>query len=223
MNIILLGAQASGKGTQAALLAERCGISHISSGDLFREEIHRGTVIGRAVREYVEHGGLVPDDLTVTLVLHRLQQPDCLHNILLDGFPRTLAQAQILDQEMTLQGKQIKAVMYLEVDPEELYRRIAGRLICREHQHIYNIHSNPPRIAGFCDLDGSELYQRPDDQGEVVRSRLDTFFCLTIRLLNYYKAQRKLIRINGNQDIGTVHQAIVYCLHNISSPVEQMT
>lgn len=213
MKSILLGAQASGKGTQAALLAQRYAISHISSGDLFREEISQGTGTGRMVQEYIARGELVPDDLTVALVLRRLQQADCRYGFLLDGFPRTLAQAQILDQEMALQGKQIETVMYLEVDREKLYRRIAGRLICRDHQHVYNIHSNPPRIAGICDLDGSELYQRFDDRGEAVRSRLDSFFSLTICLLNYYEMQGKLIRVNGDQGIEQVHQTIANRLH----------
>lgn len=209
MDIILLGAQASGKGTQAELLTKTLGIPHVSSGDLFREEVNRQTEIGKQVQQYLNQGKLVPDDLTVAMVLHHLQQADCQQGALLDGFPRTLAQAYALDQGVKMLGRQIDAVMYLEVSREELYRRIAGRFICKASQHIYNIHSRPPKVPGICDLDGSELYQRADDQGEVVRARLDTFFALSILLLDYYGAQGKIIRVDGNQRIEKVHQELV--------------
>lgn len=212
MDVILLGAQASGKGTQAELLTQMLGIPHISSGDLFREEIGQHTARGRKVQRYIDRGELVPDDLTVAMVLIRLQQSDCSRGGLLDGFPRTLEQAQALDQGLYTLGRKIDVGIYLDVDREELYRRLAGRYICKAHQHIYNIHSCPPEVAGICDLDGSELYQRSDDQGEAVRARLDTFFTRTVRLLDYYGAQGKMARINGNQAIEQVHQAIVDCL-----------
>jgi adenylate kinase len=209
MDIILLGAQASGKGTQAELLTKELGIPHISSGDLFREEIDQQTATGRQVQRSIERGELVPDDLTVALILRRLQCSDCLRGVLMDGFPRTLAQAQALDQGLHARGRQIDAVICLDVEREELYRRIAGRFICKAHQHIYNMHSCPPKRVGICDLDGSELYQRSDDQGEAVRARLDTFFTQTIRLLDYYGAQGKIARVNGDQAIEKVHQAIL--------------
>jgi adenylate kinase len=209
MDIILLGAQASGKGTQAELLTKTLGIPHVSSGDLFREEVNRRTEMGKQVQQYLNQGRLVPDDLTVAMVLHRLRQADCLQGALLDGFPRTLAQAYALDQGVKVLGRQIDAVMYLEVSREELYRRIAGRFICKASQHIYNIHSCPPKVPGICDLDGSELYQRSDDRGEVVRTRLDTFFALSILLLDYYEAQGKVARVNGNQCIEKVHQELI--------------
>lgn len=209
MDIILLGAQASGKGTQAELLTKRLGVPHISSGDLFRKEIDQQTAIGRQIQRFIEQGELVPDDLTVALVLHRLQCSDCQRGVLMDGFPRTLAQAQAFDQGLQARGRQIDAVISLDVERAELYRRIAGRFICKAHQHIYNMHSCPPKRAGICDLDGSELYQRSDDQGEAVRARLDTFFSQTIRLFDYYGAQGKLARVNGDQAIENVHQAIL--------------
>ena len=213
MNIILLGAQASGKGTQAELLTQGLGIPHISSGDLFREEVEKATPLGRKIQMYMERGELVPDDLTVTLILRRLQQPDCQGGALMDGFPRTLAQAQAFDQGLHEHGKQIDAVVYLDVAREELYRRIAGRYICKAHQHIYNIHSCPPKTPGICDLDGSELFQRSDDHGEAVKHRLETFFTQTVHLLDYYGLQGKVIEVDGDQAIEAVHQAIVTRLH----------
>ncbi len=212
MDIILLGAQASGKGTQAELLVQKLGIPHISSGDLFRAEIDRQTASGRQLQGYIDRGELVPDNLTVAMIVRRLQRPDCQSGVLLDGFPRTLAQAQAFDRGMYVRGRQVDAVIYLDVEREKLYQRIAGRFICKAHQHIYNVHSSPPERAGICDLDGSELYQRSDDQGEAVRSRLDTFFTLTICLLDYYGAQGKLVSVNGDQAIEKVHQAIIACL-----------
>lgn len=212
MDIILLGAQASGKGTQAELLAQKLGIPHISSGDLFREEIAQQAAPGRQIQGYIARGELVPDDLTVAMMLSRFQRSDCQRGVLMDGFPRTLAQAQAFDQGMDVRGRQVDAVIYLDVGREELYRRIAGRFICKAHQHIYNMHSCPPKRTGICDLDGSKLYQRSDDQGEAVRSRLDTFFAQTIRLLDYYGAQGKMARVNGDQAIEKVHQAIIACL-----------
>lgn len=209
MNILLLGAQASGKGTQAQLLTRVLGIPHISSGDLFREEIERQSVMGRKVQKFIESGELIPDTLTVALVLRRLQCPDCAGGALLDGFPRTLAQAKGFDAELRACGKQVDIVISLDVPREELYRRIAGRLICKAHQHIYNLHAHPPKIPGICDLDGSELSRRVDDQEEAVRHRLDLFFTQTMSLLDYYGAQGKVITINGKQPIEDVHRAIL--------------
>jgi len=213
MHIILLGAQASGKGTQAELLTKELGIPHISSGDLFREEVaHPTTSAGRTIQMYLDRGELVPDELTVALILHRLQEPDCQNGALMDGFPRTLAQAQAFDQGLREHGQQVTTVLYLKVAREELYRRIAGRYICKAHQHIYNIHSSPPKTPGICDLDGSELFQRSDDLGEAVQHRLETFFTQTMHLLDYYGAQEKVFEINGDQAIEAVHQSILACL-----------
>ena len=130
----------------------------------------------------------------------------------MDGFPRTLTQAQAFDEGLHTQGRQIDTVIYLDIGCEELYRRIVGRFICKAHQHIYNVRSHPPRVAGICDLDNSELYQRSDDQGEAVRSRLDTFFTQTIHLLDYYRSQKKAVKVNGDQTIEKVHQDIIDCL-----------
>ena len=212
MDIILIGAQASGKGTQAELLRDILHLPHLSSGDLFRAEISQQTATGQQIQHYVENGALVPDDLTVGLVLQRLQQADCRRGVLLDGFPRTVAQAEALDTGLQTMGRQIDAVVYLYVEREVLFQRIAGRFICQAHQHIYNLHSNPPRVAGICDLDGSELYQRNDDRGDAVRTRLNAFFTQTIHLLAYYRTQQKIMRVNGNQPIEQVMKDIIKVL-----------
>jgi len=207
LNIILIGAQGSGKGTQAARLAKSLNIKHIASGDLFRQAISEGTELGAQVKDYLDRGDLVPDSLTVSMILDRISEPDCANGVLLDGFPRTIAQARALDEATKGSDKADKAVdcaVYLEMPRELLVKRLSGRYICRAHQHVYNINTNPPKVPGICDIDGSELYQRPDDKGEAVQKRLDIFFKETIRLLDYYQMQQKLLTINGNQSIEQV-------------------
>jgi len=213
VEIILIGAQGSGKGTQADLLARAFGVPHISSGDLLRKEVEEHTEIGLKAKPYLDRGELVPDDLTVAMVLQRLQQADCNPGVLMDGFPRTIAQAKALDEGLREVGKQIHAVVYLNVPREELLQRLSGRYICKAHQHVYNIYTRPPKEAGKCDLDGSELYQRSDDLGEAVQRRLDIFFNQTIHLLDYYGNQGKVVEVNGNQGIDEVHQALVDAIH----------
>lgn len=208
MNIILIGAQGSGKGTQAEMLAQAFGIPHVASGDLFRKEIEEGTEIGRKASTYIDRGELVPDDLTVAMILHRLQQPDCIPGVLMDGFPRTIAQAEALDEGLRVVGKQLDTVVYLQVPREELLKRLSGRYICKAHQHVYNIYSRPPKVAGVCDQDGSELYQRSDDVGAAVARRLDIFFTQTIHLLDYYGKQGKVVEVDGDQGITEVQQAL---------------
>src|SRR5215470_19382388 len=188
VNIILIGAQGSGKGTQAELLEKALGVPHVASGDLFRKAFDEKTELGLQAKAFLDRGELVPDDLTVAMVLGRLEEPDCAQGVLLDGFPRTVAQAQALDEGLQRAGKQIDVAIYLKVPREELLSRLSGRYICRANQHVYNIHSHPPKVPGVCDLDGSELYQRSDDTGEAVQRRLDIFFNETIRLLDYYDA-----------------------------------
>ena len=204
MNIILIGAQGSGKGTQAENLCQLLGIRHVASGDLFRKAFDEKTELGLKAKAYVDRGDLVPDDLTVAMVLSRIKEPDCVHGVLLDGFPRTIAQAEALDIGLRGEGKQIDGAVYLNVPRKELLSRLAGRYICRANLHVYNIHSRPPRVAGICDIDGSELYQRSDDRGEAIQKRLDIFFNETIHLLDYYRGQGKLLEVNGNQGIDKV-------------------
>jgi adenylate kinase len=209
VNIILIGAQGSGKGTQAEKLTSSLGVSHVASGDMFRKAFDEKTELGIKAKAYLDRGELVPDDITVAMVLSRIKEPDCANGVLLDGFPRNIAQAQALDEGLKETGRQIDVVIYLDVPREELLKRLSGRFICRANQHVYNIYANPPKVAGVCDLDGSELYQRSDDRGEAVQKRLDIFFNETIQLIDYYGSQQKLIEVNGNQDIDQVHTAIL--------------
>lgn len=214
MNIILIGAQGSGKGTQAERLAHSLSMHHVSSGDLFRKESEAGTEFGKQAQTYFDRGELVPDDLTVAMVLkHILSDKYVRDGVLLDGFPRTIAQAKALDQGLSRVGRSIECSLYLEVPREELLHRLSGRYICRTHQHVYNIETNPPKNPGVCDLDGSELYQRADDKGEAIQKRLDTFFNETILLLDYYKQQHKLQTVNGNQSIEQVSQSLIDAVH----------
>jgi len=207
--IILVGAQGSGKGTQAEMLTQALGVAHVASGDLFRKAIDEKTKLGLKAKVYIDRGELVPDDLTVTMVLKRLEEPDCSQGALFDGFPRTVAQAEVLDKGLGGVGKQIDLAIYLQVPREELLNRLSGRYICRAKQHVYNIYSRPPKVAGVCDIDGSELYQRSDDTGEAVQRRLDIFFNETIQLLDYYENQKKLVEVDGNQDIDQVQQSLL--------------
>jgi adenylate kinase len=208
--IILVGAQGSGKGTQAELLSHTLGVPHIASGDLFRKAIAENTELGIQAKAYMDRGELVPDALTVTMVVKRLEEPDCSQGVLLDGFPRTVAQAEVLDKGLQEVGKHIDFAIYLQVPREELLKRLSGRYICKANQHVYNVNSNPPKVTGICDIDGSELYQRSDDTGEAVQKRLDIFFNETIRLLDYYgKQQNKLVEVDGNQDIERVQQTLL--------------
>ena len=209
MYIILVGAQGSGKGTQAELLSQTLGVPHIASGDLFRKAIDEKTELGIKAKAYIDRGELVPDDLTVTMVVKRLEEPDCSQGVLFDGFPRTVTQAEVLDKGLQEVGKQIDLAIYLQVLREELLKRLSGRYICRAKQHVYNINTHPPKVAGVCDIDGSELYQRSDDTGEAVQKRLDIFFNETIRLLDYYGNQKKLVEVDGNQDIDRVQQLLL--------------
>ena len=214
MYIILIGAQGSGKGTQAIMLSQALGVPHVASGDLFRKAFEEKTELGLQVNAFLDRGELVPDELTVAMVLGRLEEPDCAHGVLLDGFPRTVAQAQALDSGLQRAGKQIDVAIYLKVPRGELLKRLSGRYICRANQHVYNINTHPPKVAGVCDLDGSELYQRSDDVGEAVQKRLDIFFNETIKLLDYYGSQRKLEEVDGNRSIDEVQQLLLATIRN---------
>jgi adenylate kinase len=209
VNIVLIGAQGSGKGTQADLLSQALGIPHVASGDLFRKAIGEKTELGLKAKAYIDRGELVPDDLTVAMVLNRIAEPDSRQGVILDGFPRTIAQAQALDDGLGQVGRQIDLAIYLKVPREELLKRLSGRYICRANQHVYNIYTNPPKVPGICDIDGSELYQRSDDVGEAVQRRLDIFFNETIQLLDYYAQQHKLVEVNGDQSIEAVQQDLL--------------
>lgn len=208
MNIILIGAQGSGKGTQAKLLSQTFGVRHVATGNLFREAIQEKNEFGLQAKSYIDRGELVPDTITVAMLLTCLKEPKSAQGVVLDGFPRTLAQAQTLDIELQRINRQIDTAVYLNVSQEELRTRLAGRYICRAHQHPYHIKFRPPKVAGICDLDGSELYQRSDDTGDAIQRRLDIFFKETTQVLDYYNEQHKLIEIEADPSVKTVHTAL---------------
>jgi adenylate kinase len=215
MNLILVGAQGSGKGTQAQLLSEEFHLKPLASGDLLRDAIAQGTQAGLAAKPYYDRGDLAPDDIVVEMILEAMRDLGDAHGIILDGFPRTIPQAQVLDERLRERGRRIDAVIYLNVPRETLLDRLSGRYICRAHGHVWNVKTHPPRVAGICDYDGSELYQRSDDTGEKIARRLDIFFHETIQLLPYYHGQGKLIQVDGTGDVQSVTANIVARLRTL--------
>ena len=216
MNMILIGAQGSGKGTQSQLLAERLNLKPTASGDLLRDAITHETPLGKAAKPYVERGDLVPDDLVVEMILDSMRTLGDADGIILDGFPRNIPQARTLDERLLALGEGGEVVVYLEVPREQLLDRLNGRYICRAHGHVWNLKTKPPKVPGVCDIDGSDLYQRSDDQPSKIAHRLDIFFSETIRLLDFYEAQGKLLRVDGTRGIEKVHQAILDGIEGMS-------
>ncbi len=212
MYIIMLGAPGAGKGTQADILSRKTGLPRIASGDLFRQASEEGTRSGLAAKSYMDKGLLVPDDMTTKMISERLGRPDCASGCILDGFPRTLHQAEVLDRALEEQGKRIDEAIYIEVPDEELVKRLSGRWLCRTCQTPYHATSSPPETPGRGDKCGGELYQRSDDRQETVRERLSVFFAQTVPILDHYKKQSKLIRVNGNLGIQGVAGAIISAL-----------
>ena len=206
MYIIFLGAPGAGKGTQAATLARELKLVHIASGDLFRQALEQETELGIQAKSYMESGELVPDELTTRMVLERMSAPDCETGAILDGFPRTLAQAEALDKALAQQAKAIDRVVYIKVSEEELLRRLSGRWICRNCQSPYHTVNSPPKVWGKCDKCGGEIYQRPDDTVEAVKKRLQVYFAQTAPLIDYYTAAGKLIEVDGEGDIDEVRR-----------------
>jgi len=207
--IILLGAPGAGKGTQAVSISQRLGLAHIASGDLFRQEQASGSELGQIAKSYMEKGLLVPDEVTIKMTLGRIAAPDCERGIMLDGFPRTLEQAQSLDKALEAEEKEIDLVLYIKVSNEELLRRLSGRWICRQCQAPYNITDKPPKVQGKCDLCGGELYQRADDTVETARKRLEVYFAQTAPLIEYYTKSGKLVEISGDQGIDVVTESLI--------------
>lgn len=207
--MVMLGAPGAGKGTQAKRLSNKLGLPHVSSGDLFRENIKNETELGKLASSYMEKGELVPDDVTISMVKDRLSRPDCAKGAILDGFPRTPAQAKALDSMLTEMGYQIDLVPFIKVSESVLMERLTGRRTCRENGHIFHILFNPPEQPGVCDIDGSELYQRPDDKPETVKNRIDVYFEQTAPLIDYYKSTGVLVEIDGNQPIELVNEDLL--------------
>jgi len=218
MHIIMLGAPGAGKGTQADILSQEMNLPHIASGDLFRQALEERTEVGLLAKSYMDKGELVPDEVAIKMILERINQPDCASGCLLDGFPRTLHQAEVLDKAFREQGKTIDKAIYIEVPNEELVKRLSGRRLCRVCQTPYHIISSPPKTPGKCDKCGGELYQRSDDKEETVKERLNIFFTQTIPILDYYEKQSKLIKVNGNLGIQEVAREIISALKAAMSP-----
>ncbi|MFB5268970.1 adenylate kinase [Paenibacillus enshidis] len=212
MNILIMGPPGAGKGTQAGVIVNEFGIPHISTGDAFRLAMKLGTPIGVKAKEYIERGELVPDDVTIGIVEERLQQPDCEKGFLLDGFPRTLAQAEALDEILGRLSTKLDHVVDLKVDRDRLMARITGRRICKTCGATYHMIFNPPKVEGICDKDGGELYQRSDDNEESVGKRLDEYSNKTAPLLTFYENKGLLRQIDGEQDIDAVSTDIVSLL-----------
>ena len=212
MYIIMLGAPGAGKGTQADILSREIGLPRIASGDLLRQALEEGTRPGLAAKNYMDKGLLAPDDITIEMILQRLGRPDCASGCILDGFPRTLHQAEVLDRALEEQGKRVDKAIYIEVPDEELVKRLSGRWLCRACQTPYHATSSPPETPGRCDKCGGELYQRSDDRQETVRDRLTVFFTETAPILDYYEEQNKLSRVNGNLGIQAVASEIISAL-----------
>ncbi|MFH1485340.1 MAG: adenylate kinase [Chloroflexota bacterium] len=209
MYVILLGAPGAGKGTQAEVLSKEMGLTHVSTGDLFREAQAKGTELGLLAKSYMEKGQLVPDDVTVRMILERLAAPDCNRGCILDGFPRTLEQAKALDKALLPLGKDIDKVPYIKVPNEELLRRLSGRYICRRCQTPYHMVANPPKTPGKCGRCEGELYQRADDTVETAQKRLKVYFEQTMPLIDYYAKAGKLVEIDGNQGIEDVSKDLL--------------
>ncbi len=209
MHVVLLGAPGSGKGTQAGLAADKLGISHIASGDLFRAAVNRGEELGSQVKSYMEKGLLVPDDITIKMIMQRISEPDSATGFMLDGFPRTLEQAKALDRAMGESGSEIDRVIYINVPTDELVRRLGGRFICRECQTPYHTVSSPPKTPGKCDKCGGELYQRSDDTPETVKKRISVYLSDTAPLIEYYNASGKLVEISGEGNIDSISRSLI--------------
>ncbi len=210
--IVLLGPPGAGKGTQAQMIAEKYDLVHVSSGDLFRENLKQETELGKLAQSYMKRGELVPDDVTIAMVRDRLSQPDCINGALLDGFPRTPAQAEALAKMLEEFDGAVNLVPYIFVPEEILVERLSGRWTCRANGHIYHEKFNPPAVAGICDLDGSELYQRDDDKPETVKNRIKVYQEQTAPLIAYYQEKGLLANIDGTQPIETVTSDLLHAI-----------
>jgi adenylate kinase len=201
----MVGAPGAGKGTQAALLAERLGIPHVASGDIFRDHIRRETALGKKVKSYMDQGALVPDDLTVQMIDDRLDKPDAAKGVILDGFPRTRRQAEVLDAMLAKKGGRVTAALYVDVDREKLLRRLSGRWLCTERaDHVYHETARPPKKTGVCDIDGAPLYQRDDDKPATIKARMEKQLPPMFEVVDYYTDSGVLHAVDGDQPVDEV-------------------
>jgi adenylate kinase len=212
MYVILLGAPGAGKGTQAVMMVEKLGLVQVASGDLFRKALAEQTELGMKAKEYMDKGQLVPNEITIQMVLDRLAAPDVKQGAILDGFPRNLEQARALDKALAEQSKAIDKVVYIKVSEGELLKRLGGRWICRQCQAPYHEVDSPPKQKGVCDRCGGELYQRDDDKPETVKKRLEVYFAETSPLIDYFRQAGKLLEIKGEGSVADVNRAILEAL-----------
>jgi adenylate kinase len=215
MDLILLGAPGSGKGTQAEHLRRELALTHIASGDLFRHHLQQKTELGIRASEYMARGALVPDEITIAMLRERVVQPDTANGVLLDGFPRTMEQTIALNEMMTNLGRQIDAVLYVEVPDETLVQRLSGRVICRECQAPFHLTSNPFRVCPQGRCQGEHLYQRTDDAPETVRARLTTYHRQTEPVIDYYGLLKLLITVPGSGSVEDVKRATLDAIRRI--------
>jgi len=215
VDIILLGAPGAGKGTQAELLVKHLNIPTVSSGVLFRTAMKERTPLGLQAQAYMDRGELVPDEITIGMVAERLQQPDCANGVILDGFPRTVAQAEALDGVLAKMGRQVDAVLYVQVAFDELLTRLAGRWTCSRCGTVYHALYSPEKVKGVCDACGGALTQRADDTPETQRRRIQVYLDQTSPLEAHYDARGLLVRINGSQSIEAVQRDLLQAIAKI--------
>lgn len=216
MNIVLLGAAGAGKGTQAARLVEEFGLTHISTGDIFRKNVSEGTPLGLEAKRYMDEGKLVPDDVVIRMVSDRLSQPDCAGGFMLDGFPRTLPQAESLDAALESMGTRLDAVVAIEVPREVLMARLTARRQCRKCGRIYNVLGEMPAAEAVCDACGGEVYQRDDDTLAAATKRLDDYDAVTSALVPYYDTQGLLKTFDGNRPVDAVYADVSAWLRSLA-------
>ncbi|MBN1993159.1 MAG: adenylate kinase [Anaerolineae bacterium] len=214
--VVLFGAPGSGKGTQAEQICEQFELKHIATGDLFRENLKNETELGKLAQTYMNKGELVPDDVTAAMLKDRLQKPDTKGGIILDGFPRTLPQAEALQGIVDDLGRGVNGVLYIKVSDEELVSRLAGRWICRNCQTPFHTKFKPPAKEGVCDVCGGELYQRDDDKPETVRARLKTFHNQTAPLIDYYREAGLLIEVDGEGEVSAVAERVIAAMKKMA-------
>jgi adenylate kinase len=208
-HVILLGPPGAGKGTQAQIVAQELKLAHVSSGDLFRENLKAQTELGQLAKKYMDQGELVPDDVTIAMVKDRLEREDAAQGALLDGFPRTPPQAEALKNMLAEMNARVDIVPYISVPAEVLVERLGGRWTCRAAGHVYHEKYNPPEQSGVCDIDGSELYQRDDDKAETVQNRIRVYMEQTSPLIEYYRQAGLLVEIDGTQAIEQVSEDLL--------------
>ena len=212
MYVILLGAPGAGKGTQVTNVAQKLDLVQISTGDLFRKAVAEGTPLGKKAQTFMKEGKLVPDEITISMVMDKMATADTRSGVVFDGFPRSLKQAEALDKAMKEKRKRIDEVVYINVSEGELLKRLSGRWVCRSCQTPYHEVSSPPKVKGKCDKCGGELYQRPDDTVETVKKRLVVYFAETAPLIEYYRKGGKLVEVDGEGEIDGISRRIITAL-----------